>query len=186
MDACRGKEPVMAGASPDPTRPRTIREDLDKAKGDITIAGVLVAAAVLLLPAGAGTVIGLDDAADPFKLFISVLLFTLPLSLCVAIWAIALLVIDERSWNPYKVVAWSLLVAFGALALAGALGGPRIVVDYSGLPAGPPGFITAVFRVLDGFRGAYGDGVFVGSLIVGGTLVWLYGQYVHHRLTGNP
>jgi len=161
-------------------RPPTVKEDWEKAKGDITLAGLAVAGVLLLLPAGGSAVIGAEDAADPFGLFISVALFTLPLSLGVAIWAIAFLVHD--SWSNVGVIVWTLVVAVAAFSLAAALG-QEVDIDLTLLPPGIQGAFAVVGRILEGFWTAYGEAVFISALIVGGTLAWLYARYVHRRVT---
>jgi hypothetical protein len=161
-------------------RPPTVKEDWEKAKGDITFSGLAIAAVLLLLPASGSAIIGAEDAADPIALFVSVALFTLPLSLGVAIWAIAFIVHD--SWTNVGVLAWSLVVAVAAFSLAAALG-QEVDIDLTLLPPGIQGAFAVVGRILGGFWTAYGEAVFISALIVGGTLAWLYREYVHHRVT---
>jgi hypothetical protein len=154
---------------------RSLLGDLNRAKTIIGWSGTAIVALVLGAPAGLSTLLGVEGATDPVSAFITVLLFTLPLSLGILVWAIGLPSID----NSWAGIVWTTLVLIGAAALSQVMGGAP--VRASGGASSVP---EAGLKLLIAFFEAYGPVAFFGAIIAGGTLAYLYFDMVYPRITG--
>jgi hypothetical protein len=155
----------------DPGERSTLTRIREKAQvtGYVLI-GLLLGGQALL-----GTVLQAGDAADPVGLFISVLLFTWPLSLAVAIGIVGFARYPAVRAGWFAPLVFIAILAAGALALADTLGG--VVIEPTSATAngsGPYALLAFTISIIGGFMNAYGPLVFVGALVVGGALAWIW------------
>jgi hypothetical protein len=141
----------------------------------VGLSGTVLVALILGAPAGLSTLLGGAGSADPVNTFIAVLLFTLPLSLGIVIFFVGGSLMDL---SDQAVMFWALAVAVGALVLSTVAGGAVVTVPDFG--PDHPWFIPV--RILAGFFNAYSPVGFIGAIIAGGTLVYLYFDIVYRRL----
>jgi len=167
----------MTNSEPQPTTsPPTLEQDWKTIKEGVGLAGTAIAIVLLVSPAAFAT------ASNPQTTFINALLFTLPLSLGVAVWALGLIYVEDLQNYNWGSLLWTVGVAAVALALSGSVGGApvQIVITPRGGPI--PTAIGFVGDVLEGFLTAYGPGAFISAFIVGGLLVYLWLKVAHRRI----
>jgi hypothetical protein len=167
--------------TPDTPTGRTLVGDVEHAVKIAGLGGIALTFLIFGAPAGIASILGAEGAPDRLGVFVRVLLFTLPLSGGIFVWALGFMHIRE-TWQGTGPLLWSVFVAAGALIASATLGGAAISRQFEATAGSVSGPLELPIRVLLAFLNAYGQVVFAAALVCGGILVTIYAQTVYPRL----